>query len=106
VTAATWLLGMMYTRSQPPCRASGSWAHLHRSIFTALRCAVPSASVASATSIGPTSHAKKRGVILAFSSAPHREYGNARRNQAGTRGKPAMTASRCSAAVRPCAHAS
>ncbi len=87
----------------PPPNAEHAAAGRTCTAQSSPRCAAPCRP---ATSIGPTSHAKKRGVILAFSSAPHREYGNARRNQAGTRGKPAMTASRCSAAVRPCARAS
>ena len=58
--------------------------HLQRSILTALRWEVPSGSVASSTRIGPTSQLKKRGVMRAFSSAPQRLYGKARRNQGGT----------------------
>ena len=58
--------------------------HLQRSILTALRWVLPSGSAASSTRIGPTSQLKKRGVMRAFSSAPQRLYGKARRNQGGT----------------------
>jgi hypothetical protein len=63
----------------------------------------PPGAVTSASSvvIGPTSQVKKAGVMRALTSAPHPLYGNARRNQGGTEGKPETTASRCCAAVRP-----
>jgi len=68
---------------------------------TELRCWTPLTSAVSVY-IGPTSHVKKAGVICAFSSAPHFEYGKIFLNQLGTFGKPLMTASLCWLADLPC----
>ncbi len=68
---------------------------------TELRCWTPLTSAVSVY-IGPTSHVKKAGVICAFSSAPHLEYGKIFLNQLGTFGKPLMTASLCWLADLPC----
>lgn len=75
--------------------------YLQRLMCTELFCITPSIS-ASSVYIGPTSQVKKAGVIRAFSSAPHLEYGKTFLNQPGTLGNPLITASLCSAAVLPC----
>ena len=70
-------------------------------MWTELRWLMPLTSAVS-VSIGPTSQVKKAGVMQAFSSAPHLEYGKTFLNHFGTLGKPLTTTSLCSLADLPC----
>lgn len=92
----------MYFETHHFLAQEGRLNHLHRLMCTELRCWTPFTSVVSVY-IGPTSQVKKAGVIFAFSSAPHLEYGKTFLNHLGTFGKPLITASLCSFADLPCA---